>query len=446
MKLAPLPHSMDASLFLGVALGLATTVFVSATGCSSGAPNTDTGGGGDAAGESSPGDAGSLEGSRDGGENQDSGSGSQDARSEGSHDSGNADACPYTDCGGKCVDTMGSDNANCGGCGKTCAHQCNTGVCTQVVASVSAPSSITSDGTNVYWLSTANGAVQYCPVAGCSQPASPSTLATPGNNGTPAGDVQQLVLAKGTAYFDSVPFGGGNPTIYECPLTGCAGTPHAYTASTLSSGTDVVADTTNLYWAGNEIDECALGASCATPKGLSTFSGAGAMGLSGGTLYWFDDSFNPAGNSINGAAVSGAGSVTTVCTTSTVASDLVVAGSYLYFTDASPGSSGTFASSGVYVCPLSGGGGPASLYISDTKGAYGLASDGVDLYWTEALGCTATTCSGAIKKCALGASCASPTTYVSGQAMPVSIALTSTDVFWGNVANTLTEGVWKGTK
>jgi hypothetical protein len=82
--------------------------------------------------------------------------------------------------------------------------------------------------------------------------------------------------------------------------------------------------------------------------------------------------------------------------------------------------------SGIYSCPGSGGcGASGNLYDADTA-ASGLATDGTSLYWDDFTG------SPSVRKCALGATCATPTTVatLASTSSPGVIAVDATHVYW----------------
>ena len=91
--------------------------------------------------------------------------------------SNGACTCPGTTCGSSCVDTKG-DPSNCGGCGVVCdGGGCNAGKCSTpsiVSSGQSGPSSIATDGINLYFADATGGSIVMVPAAGGTA----TTLAT----------------------------------------------------------------------------------------------------------------------------------------------------------------------------------------------------------------------------------------------------------------------------
>jgi hypothetical protein len=117
-----------------------------------------------------------------------------------------------------------------------------------------------------------------------------------------------------------------------------------------------------------------------------------------------------------------------LCTASDVSQvgQIIVAGDFVYFTD---------GESTVYSCATGTNGATAATYTSVTQPG-GLASDGTNLYWAEntsgSSSSSSTTGTGgaSILTCALGATCAKPTTVVSGLDAVDGVAVTATTLYW----------------
>jgi len=356
--------------------------------------------------------------------------------------------CAYSTCDGKCVNTMGSDNANCGKCGKACDYQCTMGSCgpaTIPTPDLNEIGPIVTDDTNVYWLGTTSTGfeVEYCPLAGCTG-GKPTTLADT-NAASSFSFFGELSLGQLTVSASTLYFADDDLDVLQCalPPTGCALTPTTYSTNADFEETYVAATSTKVYWANNEAEtvyDCAAGASCVTPTLLQNDTTLGltpeGMFVTDSAIYWGAGDEETTIN-IYSAALTG-GAVSTVCTQTSGSfeggnlTQLIVAGGFVYFSD---------GESTIYSCSATATGATAAVYIMDSNGPGGLAASATDLYWADSgfggFSSSSTTPTGAIRKCALGASCplyadggTSAITVVDKIPSPDGLAVGTTQVYW----------------
>lgn len=262
-----------------------------------------------------------------------------------SSDSENCGRCGHDCCGGACVSgqcqavTIASNQTLVSGvavdasdiywtaysqvlkCSKTNCGTPTLLASTQQVAATR----LVVDATNVYWL-TEDGAVRYCSKANCVSPNvlwAPASVQTP-NHGT------DLAIDSGTVYWtydDAIfkcPTGGcsgdggvpsvlvsglitpwrivtdstsmfwGEPfptnTIQQCSLGGCNNVPTTYTNS---SSSDLLVDSTNVYWVSQlgALMSCSK-TLCVTPL-VMTYGANDGLGQDETSVYWFTNTFPP---------------------------------------------------------------------------------------------------------------------------------------------------------
>ena len=348
--------------------------------------------------------------------------------------------CGFTDCTGDCVDTMGSDSANCGGCGVACPYECTSGSCgpaTLSLPDIGDIGSIVVDSTNFYWIgltSVGNTEVDYCPLAGCLGGVY-QTLASSPMEAFDSISLGTLAVSTSAAYFAD---DQGN--VLTCGLppplgTGCSTTPTTFTTRGDSFHTFVAADAAQVYWSNMNdatVLDCPVGSSCPSPSLVEDLSSASTQlqgaAVSGGRLYWGGASETLGGGFTIYSTPVGGGTVSTLCNAadSNGIVQLIVAGGFVYFTD---------GEATVFSCPTTASGASASVFVSDSGGPFGLASDGTDLYWTDH---TYLALSGSIMSCALGATCATSGSIVLSDAdnAPAAIAVTATHIYWAGTTAT----------
>lgn len=117
-------------------------------------------------------------------------------------------------------------------------HACAIGdACVQdrtIAQGLDLPSSIVSDGVNVYWTNRGSGTVTFCPVSGCAGP--PRTLWATGCYDCYDG----IALDAAYVYF------GGTAGFFRCPKSGCGDAP-AILAQSSRVG-KIAVDDVAIYW------------------------------------------------------------------------------------------------------------------------------------------------------------------------------------------------------
>jgi hypothetical protein len=268
-------------------------------------------------------------------------------------------------------------------------------------------------------------------------------------------------------------------------------------ASQEQSPTDIAVDGTNAYWvdlAGGTVKACALGGCGGNPTVLASGQGQPiAVAVSAGNVYWVNNVAPDGGaGSVMQCATTGCGSApvplavgqttplaiavtgttaiwtgpagTFRCTTSSCApsslgppgSDVAADGTNAYWTVAA----------GPVRCALGGCGGAPTAFTGTTQlGAWAIAFDTKNVYWTDTSGASVNACplggctgsallssatvpndvavdatdvywveltTGNVMKCAIAGCGGKPTTLAGGQTNPSAIAVDATAIYWVN--------------
>jgi hypothetical protein len=309
-----------------------------------------------------------------------------------------------------CEDTQ-SDSDNCGTCGHQClGGSCVAGLCQPVtLAAATAPQGVAVDATNVYWTNSTTGQVELCAKSGCN--AMPTTLISNASDLYP----QSIVVAAGNVYY--LVYNFSNPgAVFECASGGCSNQPTAI-ASNQVGPTAIASDANNLYWTNGsgEVMECALGGCNGNPTALATgLSGLvpltiGGLAVDATNVYWSDSV------GIVKCGIGGCNGQPTTVAASQQAYGLVTDGSNLYWTDYNNGF--------VYQCPNTGCAQPTVL-ASGLTNPKNLAIDGSNVYWANG--------DGTIMRCDLNGCANGPVTIASGQASPARIVVDDRRIYWSN--------------
>jgi hypothetical protein len=294
-----------------------------------------------------------------------------------------------------------------------------------IAAGEQQPESLALDDVHVYWQNS-GGTVLDCPLSGC--PNNLPTLLAFNGEGENYYGLQAIAAGASTAFFIT-----SSASIDSCASGGCGLAPATYFADPDSEQFDggfffdggggsvnnVVNDSSNLYFTdSNSIYSCPIESTCPAAKNLITtdVGGIGVLAVSATEVFYVDESGN-LNQRIRAVPIAG-GAARVVCKSSNFlygVNSLVVAGGYVYFTTSNDSSS-------IYQCLAAGGGTPTTFAIDEAP--YGLATDGVSLYWTN------NSSQGLIGTCPIGASCIGSRTIASGQKYPQAIAVNSTAVYW----------------
>jgi hypothetical protein len=276
----------------------------------------------------------------------------------------------------------------------------------------------------VFLLTAASGGVvEECSVGGCNQ--SPVTIASGLDNTNNMGSAGLLALGGSWVYWP------GQAAVQDVTIANP--TVSVFAHQTNASVYAVATNTTRVLWSDINlgIASCALGATCASPNMVVPMSSLGAapqtLAADETYVYWSD-----LNGAIFSAALSGGGAPVLLGSghAGNFAGSLAMVASAgrVYYIGPDKGASQLMTATG-------GAASSAAMYSTDEATA--LATDGTTLYWANG---------NSISKCALGASCATPTWIYGGTAS--SIAVDATNLYWmdtsaGVVTPGVTPTVWK---
>ncbi len=331
-----------------------------------------------------------------------------------------------------------------------CAAVCDCPACTAGPTTAPAlfasgqanPMELALDSTDVYWVNL--GPSSHLPhpysvpmfyadagIAKCSRGTcgAPTTLVT----GIESSNVPPMIVGGGAVLWSATP-PGADPRVLECATGGCANSP---TALASGSAWAMTSDDANVYWISDEeVVACPIAGCDDAPtvlwSELATESLVGlavddtnvyALGVDG-------DLFECAKAGCDGQATKLASSTVIQVQSS---NPLAVDADNVYWMTGGPSSGGLFA------CAKSGcGGGPTAL-ASNLNEAYGLLSDGVNVYWTDEIGMAAPNacgifeaegCAWRIAKCPITGCADSPSTLAVVTSAPGGIAVDAQNVYW----------------
>lgn len=312
-----------------------------------------------------------------------------------------------------CVQTQ-SDTSNCGGCGVTCKYSCSNGGCVPLKladVAMTGTASVVSTGKNVFIMTDANGGVvETCAIAGCNQ--QPSQVASGLHNTNNTGSAGHLAV------------GGGGAWVYWPEQTSVASMAVASPTQTVfaqpanSSVVAVATSATSVFWSDANLGilTCAIGATCASPTILLAIASlpAAPVGIVADDtyVYWTDAKGNLSSYPIAG------GSQVTLATGIADGPPVAMsaAAGRVYF--------------GGLVDPLDpfntvlgtalGGVASSATLYHDAQTVLAVTTDGTNVYWSDG---------SQILKCAVGASCTTPTAPWGGVSAQ-SIAVDANNIYW----------------
>jgi hypothetical protein len=315
-----------------------------------------------------------------------------------------------------CQDTQ-SDSTNCGACGHDClGGSCVAGVCQPVnLAPAVAPQGVAVDATNVYWTDSTTGQVATCAKSGCN--GTPTFLVSNSAQLYP----QSIVAEGGTVYYVTYDF--SNPgAVFGCGAGGCNNLPTTIAANQ-AGPIALAADSSNLYWTtqGGQVMQCALGGCSGNPTALATVAGLqplgiGALAVDATSVYWSDS------GGIEKCSIAGCSGAPTTLVAAQQAYGLVTDGTNVYWTD--------YQNGFVYQCPNTGCAQPTVL-ASALDHPNNLAVDASNVYWASG--------DGTINKCDLAGCANGVVTMASGQNGPGRLVLDDTRIYWADYPS-LTSG------
>ena len=260
--------------------------------------------------------------------------------------------------------------------------------------STEAPAPFASDGVSVYWSADSGPRLVKCGVGGCGD--QPEVLAPQGAQG--------LAVFQGSVYWTEF-----SAELYACPIAGCGSSEATlWSAGYSLCDVGVAVDTSGIYWvaqAPNTLFGCPLGGCAGGPTVL----------------------------------MAGSADVADV-------RQVALDAHNVYFTDGNPLQLGM-----ILACAKSGCGATPAVLASGLDAPIAIATDGIDVYWTEAgadfVAGAPVTGAGLVRKCAVAGCGNAPINVATGLTAPGAIALDDANVYWTEAGTTPDGGkIWKAPK
>ena len=351
--------------------------------------------------------------------------GPQDASLDSSRDAADG-GCPsgQSSCGGKCMN-VATDNANCGGCGLTCAA-CVKGRCTTTIATPAlAPWAIAVDSKNVYWTSlgscASDGGVPTGNIA-----SAPITGGPPVTLVTAQGSPSAIAVDTQSIYWVNKSDCSGNGSVMKAGLDGSGLTT---LAGNQNQAQYIALDGANVYWTtADGVLSIPIGgvADGGAPTTLASMQGASAgVAVEGKTVLWAQSGSR---YDVNSVPVGGGSTrkLTPACGVGVACAGvagLAADADNVYW---SPLVAGTYPTYNVVAMPVGGG---ALNTLAGLQGiAADITSDGKNVYWAN-YGMFMSLGQDVFEVPVTGGT---PTTLASSQAYPRGIAVDATSVYWAN--------------
>ena len=310
------------------------------------------------------------------------------------------------------------------------------------------PAAIAVNGSNVYWLNLGTttcdykfrtpwigGQVMKCATSGCQN--TPTVLASDrvsDLNGTPlaafSSDGVNVYWSDDTGATPNT--AANSPRLFMCSVSGCKNSPQAIFEGSVSA---IAVNSANLYWTTGTpvVDLCPVAnfgapmefASLQDPNALS-----GALAADEDSVYWLIGD-----GEILQCAAGGCNGVPTVIGPNTPIEDvppqIVLDTGNLYYKAIVDYATG---SGEILACARTGCGDTAIVLASGLNYPVGIATDGLNVYWTEA-GYTEVsgqqqTTPGVVRKCAVAGCNNLPTTVAGGLNNPQGIVVDEQNVYW----------------
>jgi hypothetical protein len=257
------------------------------------------------------------------------------------------------------------------------------------------PVPLVTDGTNVYWSDQtplSAGGLWSCSVAGCNDSPQMIGSALP----------EAMAIYGGALFWTELA-----AEVFTCPVSDCSAPTALWSAGFSPCATGVVADASGVYWptvATESIMKCAAGGCANAP-----------------TVVMSTDS-----------AIAGEVAALEQITTDA---------DHVYFTDGNP------QIGMILACAKSGCGPQPILLAGGLNAPMAIATDGVDVYWTETgeafVNGQSINGAGLVRRCAVGGCNGAPVTIASGLTAPVGIAVDDNNVYWAEAGTGAADGrIW----
>ena len=289
---------------------------------------------------------------------------------------------------------------------------CMGGVCAPVaVATTNNPSVIAADDTYVYVISGTQLIERIDPNNGAASTLAPSES-----------ELADLKVIGNRIYFSNTGFGNPNKgTVTSCPTAGCGTVRIDYVAGSSVPLFGVTADTTNVYFTNGSgsggVYRCPLGTANCSPAAVDTATSANAYALllSGGTLFW-DDNSGQANGIFQSAAPSGT---------------KFSGGDATGVVDIAVNSAAVFLTTGSTIDKRVLAGNAKSQIVSGRINDVAIAVDENYVYWLEA---TNTRTAGMLERCPLAFDCTVATDKIETMAHsldgPADLVVTNDSVYF----------------